>query len=197
MESRLGTLLLSGLAPAARGRFGWFARFVGTGDDSVAASKLAGCDSERGYELVCAYLVHLRVEGVDADGQRERINALATLVTRAHRLGVCLWVLDVDRVFTLAAQTPARQLLPNGGDRRSPRFQRCDQPLRRGCAGYFLARLARDRPDILAGYRRGEYRSARQAAIAAGFVRARIARKSRVSRGNSCAATKPQGGVAG
>jgi hypothetical protein len=36
---------------------------------------------------------------------------------------------------------------------------------------YILARLARDHPDILAAYERGEYRSARQAGIAAGFVK--------------------------
>jgi len=36
---------------------------------------------------------------------------------------------------------------------------------------YILARLARDHPDILAAYDRGEYRSARQAGIAAGFVK--------------------------
>ncbi len=36
---------------------------------------------------------------------------------------------------------------------------------------YILARLARDHPDILAAFERGEYRSARQAGIAAGFVK--------------------------
>lgn len=36
---------------------------------------------------------------------------------------------------------------------------------------YILARLARSFPDILAAYQRGEYRSARQAGIAAGFVK--------------------------
>ena len=36
---------------------------------------------------------------------------------------------------------------------------------------YLLARLARDHPEILDGYERGDYPSVRQAAIAAGIVK--------------------------
>jgi hypothetical protein len=38
-------------------------------------------------------------------------------------------------------------------------------------ADYLPARIARDRPDVLERMRAGEFRSVRQAAIAAGIVR--------------------------
>lgn len=41
-------------------------------------------------------------------------------------------------------------------------------------ADYLTARIARDRPDILAALRRGEYKSVRQAAIAAGIVTPKV-----------------------
>lgn len=43
-------------------------------------------------------------------------------------------------------------------------------------ADYLLRRLARDNPDQLAAYERGEHRSVRQAAIAAGIVRVDLVR---------------------
>jgi hypothetical protein len=65
------------------------------------------------------------------------------------------------------------KLRKHGGDRRSGKVQGDYNHLERGTTGkpYILARLARDHPDILAAYERGEYRSARQAGIAAGFVK--------------------------
>lgn len=51
----------------------------------------------------------------------------------------------------------------------APRFQANKQSSR--STKRILARLARDRPDLLAAYERGEFKSARAAGIAAGFIR--------------------------
>lgn len=63
-----------------------------------------------------------------------------------------------------------------GGDRRSKEFnnfQAYNSKVEKwgNHKTYILKRLERDYPDILAAYKRGEYPSARQAGIAAGFVK--------------------------
>ena len=73
-----------------------------------------------------------------------------------------------------------RALQTNGGDRKSQTYK--DQnvnshsdpvKLGSGRAEYNRARLARDRPDLLERFERGEIRSAHAAAIEAGFVKPR------------------------
>ena len=72
-------------------------------------------------------------------------------------------------------------LKTHGGDRRSEAFQahqeeHADQPSERSMkygetASYLKARLRRDSPEVADALERGEFRSARAAAIAAGIIR--------------------------
>jgi len=67
------------------------------------------------------------------------------------------------------------KLRKHGGDRRSDGFQDDNSNVEKqgNSKSYILARLERDHPDILADFEAGKYRSARQAGIAAGFVKDR------------------------
>jgi hypothetical protein len=68
----------------------------------------------------------------------------------------------------LAKEAKAKPLAKHGGERK----QGNNVTLVRGNKpGYLLARLARDRPDLLGAFERGEYPSARAAAIAAGIIK--------------------------
>jgi len=60
----------------------------------------------------------------------------------------------------------------HGGDRRSKNFVPKGKKIRWGeTTEYLIARLKRDAPAVAEGLARGEYRSVRQAAIAAGIVK--------------------------
>jgi hypothetical protein len=60
----------------------------------------------------------------------------------------------------------------HGGDRKSSSYDKDDSPPQYGTStAYLTARLARDRPDILARLHAGEYRSVRAAAREAGMVK--------------------------
>jgi hypothetical protein len=60
----------------------------------------------------------------------------------------------------------------HGGDRRSTQFSPKAKKIKWGeTTEYLIARLKRDAPTIAEGLARGEYRSVRQAAIAAGIVK--------------------------
>ncbi len=61
---------------------------------------------------------------------------------------------------------------PHGGDRRSRDFAPKAKKIKWGeTSEYLIARLKRDAPAVAEGLARGEYRSVRQAAIAAGIVK--------------------------
>lgn len=65
------------------------------------------------------------------------------------------------------------QLQQQGGDRRCKEDQGSNRTLKRGeTADYIKARLRRDHPEIAEQLEAGEFKSARQAGIAAGFVKA-------------------------
>jgi len=67
----------------------------------------------------------------------------------------------------------AQPLAKHGGDRTNKQDNNYNvAPAVQGTdPTYLTARIARDRPDILDGMKRGEYRSVRQAAIAAGIAK--------------------------
>jgi hypothetical protein len=71
---------------------------------------------------------------------------------------------------TMARAQPARA---HGGDRKSEKVkdQDSDTTLIGRGADYLAARIKRDHPDIAQAVERGEYRSMRQAALAAGIVK--------------------------
>jgi hypothetical protein len=61
---------------------------------------------------------------------------------------------------------------PHGGDRRSRNFAPKAKKIKWGeTSEYLIARLKRDAPAVAEGLARGEYKSVRQAAIAAGIVK--------------------------
>jgi hypothetical protein len=101
---------------------------------------------------------------------------------RSHRLRLgydAPW--SAEQARQLAADVMARanpeRDLPGQGARRDlgPRVD--NTKLQRGSSNvsYLAARIKRDHPDIAAAVERGEYRSMRQAAIAAGIVKPRDA----------------------
>lgn len=69
-------------------------------------------------------------------------------------------------------QARSNPAVKQGGDRKSTSYK-LDDPIPFGStsSARILARLARDNPDILAAYERGEYKSARSAGIAAGIIK--------------------------
>jgi hypothetical protein len=86
-------------------------------------------------------------------------------------------LLHLQHPEQLQAEVPAQAILSrHGGDRRSKQAQQ-DQDVNHslvlgtGNADYIKARLRRDHPEIADQLERGEYRSARSAAIAAGFIK--------------------------
>jgi hypothetical protein len=83
-------------------------------------------------------------------------------------------------VEKLDKELEIRKLRQHGGDHTSQKFRKGEQPYHDKVApwygtnrSYLLARLERDRPDILEAFQRGEYRSVKAAAIHAGFVKDR------------------------
>ena len=86
-------------------------------------------------------------------------------------------LLHLQHPEQLQAEVPAEAILSrHGGDRRSEQAQQ-DQgdnipsKHRSTSADYIKARLRRDHPEIAEQLERGEYRSARAAAIDAGFIK--------------------------
>jgi hypothetical protein len=73
----------------------------------------------------------------------------------------------------ITAEIHRRELLKHGGDRRSPTANQLDNINLKGGtqAAYLRARLQRDAPDVLRQLDRGEFRSVRQAAMAAGILK--------------------------
>lgn len=83
-------------------------------------------------------------------------------------------LLHLQHPEQLQAEVPAEAILSrNGGDRRSDDFQSNNISLKSHgtSADYIKARLRRDHPEIAEQLERGEHRSARAAAIAAGFIK--------------------------
>ena len=88
--------------------------------------------------------------------------------------------LDKDKRKHGVAKGRATDLPIKGGDFKSEEYKsklhcNLDTQIKLSNKGnsqdYLLARLARDHPEILDGYERGDYPSVRQAAIAAGIVK--------------------------
>lgn len=83
--------------------------------------------------------------------------------------------IPLERVQQLAAAAVMKDATPvgkHGGDRFDEFQQGSDRTLVRGeTAAYLAARIKKDRPDIAEAVERGEYRSMRAAAIAAGIIK--------------------------
>lgn len=182
MTATLGDLLISGLDADDRAAFGELVRFLDADDDAQAARELVSRYRRRPEETMRAFAAWLEREAGLGDRFRESVTAAHAVCRKAASLGISDYSLQLADLCPRVFRQPARDLRQNGGDRRSASFQRCEKPLARGSVGYFLGRLERDRPDLLEAYRRGEYRSIRQAAIAAGYVKPPPARRQRTAK---------------
>jgi hypothetical protein len=173
MQREIGNMLVSSLAPAERKAFEAFRSFVGAVDDCAAAASLTenfGAGLAEGVQEFAAWM-HQR--DLAPDSQRAALEAVEAVTREAERLGLIEKSIAAADFAPRHFQSAPRRLQRNGGDRRSKQIQPCDVTIPGGTSAYFVARLARDRPDLLAELRRGAIPSVRQAAIRAGWVKPR------------------------
>lgn len=172
----IAKILASSLAPEERRSFETFRSFVGAVDDETAAARLAERLGVGIRERVQEFTEWMRRRKMSPESRQAALEAVEAVTRKAEQLGL------IEHVIVAAAFEPRlfvaapRQLRQNGGDRRSKCFQHCDVPIPGGTSAYFLARMERDRPDLLDEFRKGEIPSVRQAAIRAGWVKMRRAR---------------------
>jgi hypothetical protein len=81
---------------------------------------------------------------------------------------------DEAHAAAVAERAQQAQAIGGHGGKREQGVKHTSGQRGSGVALYLTARIARDRPDVLARMRRGEFRSVRQAAIEAGIIAGRV-----------------------
>ena len=99
-------------------------------------------------------------------------------IERINLIKAGLGILGDGQHTAATAEAEGRKLASHGGDRRSQdakAFQGSDVTTLKGRGrDYLLARLERDRPEVLAALRAGQHKSVHAAALAAGIVKAPV-----------------------
>lgn len=173
MNAGLVEMLTSPLSPAERIALLELGRVLDVDDEGWIVDRLVWSDGVYVADAIRRYIADAAERDVPDDDLRLVLGAVGKVTSKAHELGQTEYAVRPDVFLPRLFREPPRGLRSNGGDRRSREYQHCDLSMRYGTVDYFLARLKRDRPDLLRAYRSGELASVRQAAIEAGFIKPR------------------------